>query len=331
MLGRLGQLGRLGFDNLTDAVYRKLITGSPQDVEDLAKQLGLPLAQVQAALDQLEKLDLLRPQGEGLGLLVDPHLGLKTLLLRQIAGIEDRLKDFEEDRAAVLDLLDQFADRHPGGLGADEAYVTGQEAVTERLRELAGSAQTEWLAFIPGGGRTGSWLDAASALELQVRRRGVHSRTVYTDSIRGDARASRRAARCEKLGGPVRTVPSLPVHMFLVDRELALLPVDPDDPWRSVTQITAPGVLAALSALFESVWENAVALGTDTEADEHGLSPQERELLRLLSRGLTDEAVRRRLGVSLRTVRRVVADLSARLGAESRFEVGYRAAKRGWI
>lgn len=54
-------------------------------------------------------------------------------------------------------------------------------------------------------------------------------------------------------------------------------------------------------------------------------------MLRLLAAGLTDEAVARRLDVSVRTLRRVTADLMERLEARSRFQAGYLAATRGWL
>ncbi|MFJ5229289.1 LuxR C-terminal-related transcriptional regulator [Kitasatospora sp. NPDC088391] len=57
----------------------------------------------------------------------------------------------------------------------------------------------------------------------------------------------------------------------------------------------------------------------------------ERRLLALLAEGLTDAAVARRLSVSVRTERRMVAELMHRLGAHSRFDAGVRAARRRWI
>ncbi len=62
-----------------------------------------------------------------------------------------------------------------------------------------------------------------------------------------------------------------------------------------------------------------------------GPSDLERELLRLLAQGLTDATVAKRLNVSLRTERRMVADLMRRLGASGRFEAGVKAARRRWI
>ncbi|CAM5486695.1 hypothetical protein SGRIM128S_07476 [Streptomyces griseomycini] len=55
----------------------------------------------------------------------------------------------------------------------------------------------------------------------------------------------------------------------------------------------------------------------------------EKEILRLMSQGLTDDAVRKKLGVGLRTARRMIADLMERLDARSRFEAGANAVDRG--
>ncbi len=62
-----------------------------------------------------------------------------------------------------------------------------------------------------------------------------------------------------------------------------------------------------------------------------GPSDSERLLLRLLSLGAKDEAAARHLGVSVRTVRRMIADLMRRMDARSRFQAGILAAERGWL
>ena len=47
--------------------------------------------------------------------------------------------------------------------------------------------------------------------------------------------------------------------------------------------------------------------------------------------GLTDDTVARRMGVSVRTVRRIMADIMRRLDATSRFEAGVKVVHRGWL
>ncbi|MBT3153778.1 helix-turn-helix transcriptional regulator [Streptomyces sp. CHD11] len=313
-------------------MYTQLIAGRYREADELAARLGVPADDVRTALERLTELGLLRTSGEDLGELVDPRLALKALLLRQMSGIEDRLREFEEDRAAVTALIDRYSEAWPGGREPGFEYVSGHAAVTGRLHELSRSADTEWLALLPDGPAPASWLEPAQELHRRVAARGVANRAVTTDSVRGDTRSALRTVWEAEPDCRVRTVPSLPVHLLLVDRSLALLPAHPRDPWHRVVQITLPGVVEALSSLFERAWESAIPLDSSGPGlDGNGLSPREKELLRLMARGLNDEAIRRRLGVSLRTVRRIVAELCARLGAASRFEAGYQAAKRGWI
>ena len=56
-----------------------------------------------------------------------------------------------------------------------------------------------------------------------------------------------------------------------------------------------------------------------------------RLLLDQLARGAKDEQIARTLGLSLRTVRRRVAELLDDLEASSRFQAGVEAVRRGWI
>jgi DNA-binding NarL/FixJ family response regulator len=52
------------------------------------------------------------------------------------------------------------------------------------------------------------------------------------------------------------------------------------------------------------------------------LSEREQDVIRLLSEGLTDDAVARRLNLSRRTVGNVVATLMRNFGARTRFQLG---------
>ncbi|ADP82749.1 LuxR C-terminal-related transcriptional regulator [Pseudofrankia inefficax] len=67
------------------------------------------------------------------------------------------------------------------------------------------------------------------------------------------------------------------------------------------------------------------------DATEQALSAAELLLLALLADGLKDEAVARALGVSVRTVRRMVAELMHRLDARSRFQAALLAQRKGWL
>jgi DNA-binding NarL/FixJ family response regulator len=129
----------------------------------------------------------------------------------------------------------------------------------------------------------------------------------------------------------VRTVATLPLRMLIFDRNVALIPVNPDHSEIGAVVQRGPGMVAALCALFEQTWQAANPVGTDKQPGDDGLTSQERAIITLLAQGHTDEVIARKLGVSVRTSRRITAELTARLGARSRFQAGARAVERGWI
>lgn len=106
------------------------------------------------------------------------------------------------------------------------------------------------------------------------------------------------------------------------DRRIAIVPANTDDSGASAVVVSIGGVVTALYALFASVWRTSTPLGLSRSRDEDGLTDQGREALRLLGKGCTDEVIARRLGVSVRTARRVASELLTRLDARSRFQAG---------
>jgi DNA-binding NarL/FixJ family response regulator len=82
--------------------------------------------------------------------------------------------------------------------------------------------------------------------------------------------------------------------------------------------------------LFQAAWSASADFGSYLTRDAPPLlDDSARDVLRALGEGLTDEAASRRLGVSLRTYRRRVADLLMTLEAGSRFQAGLRAGELG--
>lgn len=123
--------------------------------------------------------------------------------------------------------------------------------------------------------------------------------------------------------GQVKSADRLPASLVVCDRESAVVPLDTS----AALLVRAPHLVALLCTLFELCWSAAAELG----APSTGLNDQERAVLTVLSRGATDELAAHRLGLSARSVRRIMAGLMARLGARSRFQAGQLAAHRGWI
>src|SRR3954471_20264365 len=159
-------------------------------------------------------------------------------------------------------------------------------------------------------------------------RRGVRYRIVVPDTARtGDA--ATRLGELVAAGADVRTVPEpeLPGDALVIDGSIVVLPAGTGT---DTAVFRLPSVVATTAELFERIWFTAVPM-TPAAPAATDLGSRERVLLSLLSAGSTDESAAARLGVSVRTVRRMVAGLMHRLGARSRFQAGAKAADRGWL
>lgn len=134
-------------------------------------------------------------------------------------------------------------------------------------------------------------------------------------------------------GAESRVVPSLPMRMMIMDGAAVVMALDPDDHSRGIVVHHSRSAVLLATELFESYWARGELPPQlrDDAASSGEISAQESAFLALLVQGATDEQAGRKLGVSLRTVRRMAAKLGEQVGASGRFELGVRAAQRGWV
>ncbi|KJS57835.1 helix-turn-helix transcriptional regulator [Streptomyces rubellomurinus] len=328
-------LEMLGLDPAVEGVYRGMLTDPDAGVAELCARLALSESTVREALDELADLTIVRDSPfHPTGLrVVEPPVALELMLLRQEEELARRQHELAGQKAAMVQAVADCAQLRSGAAAVrGSERLVGMEAIQAKLRVLAKELQGECLAVMPGGGRSKESLDASRPLDAEALGRGVTLMTLYQDSVRNDPATLAYAQWMTDAGGQVRTAPVLPPRVLVFDRQVAVLPIDPKNTRRGALCTREQGIVAALLAMFEQAWDTAVPLGADRlrEADT-GLNPTEKELLKLLATGLTDEAASKRLGVSLRTVRRQMAALMERLDATSRFEAGLKAAQRGWL
>ncbi|MFF4697189.1 LuxR C-terminal-related transcriptional regulator [Streptomyces chattanoogensis] len=263
---------------------------------------------------------------------VSPQIGMKVLLAERRAELAAAQQQLEDARYAAEKIIAEFSQVQDSGNGEVEKLYHIDE-IRDRIRLLCSEVREEIMAFTPDGAQTAANMEAAKPQDAELLCRGVRMRTLYLESLRNNPPTVAYANWLVENGGQVRTVPSLPIRMLIIDRATALIPVTRDDSSTGAVVLRGDGILAALCGLFESMWERAVPLGSNKaqERDGRGLTTAEAEVLRLLAKGHTDEFIAKRVGVSSRTVRRVAADLMEKLSARSRFQAGAQAALRGWI
>ncbi|MFC8722604.1 LuxR C-terminal-related transcriptional regulator [Kitasatospora sp. NPDC057198] len=323
-------LQALGLNARTENVYRALLAEPDGGVERIAAVLHLTEAQVREALDELLELTLLRPANDSRALqAVSPEVGLTRLLAHNQNQLLFRQQQLENARSAIADLSAEYTDRRP----EDETVLRldSPEAVRDRLEELAATATGECLSLVPAGAVRPDRLRAGERPHQLALARGVAVRSVFQDSFRNDPGTLRHARRLAGLGASIRTVPLLPIRLVIVDRSTALVPSGPDGNDRGALELHGAALVRPLCALFDELWRSGADFARPAPRDGRHLTGSERALLQLLGDGHTDESAGRRLGLSLRTVRRMMKELMDRLGAESRFQAGARAARNDWL
>jgi DNA-binding CsgD family transcriptional regulator/sugar-specific transcriptional regulator TrmB len=320
----------LGMSGTAESVYLQMLRGRDAGPDQIAEALGIDEAQVRAALDELSCLMLVEDSwagDEGLRP-VSPEVGLAALLAREQAHVARRNQEIEEGRVALARLVSELQNVRKGP--DVEVLETAAEA-RDRLATLTDGCTQELCTFVPTRATSSRALESSRALSQVLLERGVRMRTVYLESIRNDQATWDHATWLRNNGAEIRLAATVPVRLQIIDQDHAMVPLTDTESGSGAVVMTSPGVVAALMALFAQTWRSATPLGADRQRDDDGLSVQEHELLRLWAKGATDEAAGRRLGVSLRTVRRLSSSLMERLDASSRFQAGARALDRGWL
>lgn len=322
----------LGLDAESERIYRALLEDPSLDEDGLARLLGLTRVQVGTALEDLADLELLRMSREDQGRRYPVSLERAATLLvrRQEAELEARRKAVLDGRAAAAAMVESAA-RRRSRLPAGVQHITALDDIQNLSESLIQGAHTEVCSMVPNV-MSAEALEASRYVDEDVIGRGVATRILCHEAIRSNTIALAYEHQMLALGARVRVSAVLPIRLLIVDRTSAMLPFDPEHREEGVILTTAPGMVGALCELFDRQWADAAPLATAPRLDEAtGLTGSEAELLKILSGGLTDEAAAKRLGVSVRTVKRRMEDLMRRLEAGSRFEAGYKAGKRGWL
>jgi DNA-binding CsgD family transcriptional regulator len=319
-------------DEVSESVYRLLLRSPGRSRDELAEELGQDERDVEEAISRLVSLSLIRRSWEADDRLVPlaPDVAVGALLAEQEKMVLRQQEELGRHRVAMARLLSEYQPAAGGYGSSGVERLEGIDAVRGRLDELARRAVFETIAFNMNA-HTAEGLEAGRQLDQEALERGVALRGMYLESVRNHPPTRAHARWLTEAGAEVRTAPTLPLMMIVVDRATGVLPIDPEEPGAGAVVITEKGVVTALCALFEQCWATGAPFGEGQDRDDEGLAASEREVLRLLALGMTDEAASRMLGVSLRTIRRMMSDLTERLDARSRFQAGVVAAKRGWI
>jgi DNA-binding CsgD family transcriptional regulator len=311
-----------------ERAYQQLLPLSGGQLEEVAAVLGVPAERLSSRFAALLERGVVKLEGGRLVVL--PLPALVAHLIAEQAEVADRSRERLRELAQAIPFLVASAARPgPGQMdelgGLDGELSAGGNAL-QLLTDLIETSKGDLLWWRPD-----AWLlPRESAISVVVGRAvasGRRSRAIYPMRALHEAPDVLQARA--RQGEQVRVIDELPTRMLVIRGTHALLP-EPlgfaDEPRVLVRQ---PAVVGAVTLLFERYWEQATAL-PDLDSRRPRVDIRG-SLVRQLAAGAKDEQIARTLGLSLRTVRRRVADLMIELGADTRFQAGVEAARRGWL
>ncbi|WP_250405363.1 LuxR C-terminal-related transcriptional regulator [Streptomyces cellostaticus] len=314
-------------DHLTSLVYRFALERGQCTRDSLRSTLGLSTDQVQRSIDSLQALRLVRCVVDETDVFVpvSPEAAAAQLVTPIEAEIRQRQSAVEQVRSDLMTLLPLYHEsrrRRRSKEAIDVVDDTG--AVLSVLTDIAQNCKREVLTVQPGGGRPAAVLEEAFPRDAAMLERGITMRILYEDTARFSAPTQRYVRAMEKAGALVRTTRELPSRLLIFDRETAVIPLE-----RSATGAVLsrePSIVEFMLRVFEQYWNTATPFSEALDGSA-SLDQVKQAISQLLVAGHKDDFIARRLGISVRTCRRHIAEIMQRLNAESRFQAGYVLAQ----
>ncbi|MGW3508891.1 helix-turn-helix domain-containing protein [Streptomyces sp. NPDC000994] len=330
-------LTQLGLSPRESAVYRLLVDRPDSDPAALADRSTGPAAEVARALDNLVERGLAnadRTDGSA------PRYRAASPVLALGPLLESRRTALHRVESLVADLAERHRSVQAHATGAPIEVLSGAAAIRRRLLLMQGQAVGEVCTMLPLR-RVPAVLtfeENHDEVEHEMARRGVVMRSVIErDWLESPATASALASYVTE-GQHIVVADKVPIKLVIVDRRIALLPLDPEREGEPVALVVhRTGLLTALGSLFDEYFEKGWRLrasGTGPGPDGPGksrLDAVDRQIVALLHVGLTDAAIARQLGMGHRTVQRRLHALMEEVGAATRFQLGWHAARSGWL
>ncbi|WP_330299065.1 LuxR family transcriptional regulator [Streptomyces sp. NBC_00503] len=310
------------------AAYRSILNRGGYDSECVVRDTGLSSHEAEALVDDLLALRLLRNGTVGdddVVVAADPKLATARLLGPAEAALRRQEREIETFRAELDELSSVFTDSRREETGGGQVeWVDDLDTVLSHISAAARECTLEVLTAQPGGAQPAHVLTEALPRDLELLRRGVQVRNLYQHTTRFDPPTQLYVEQVSRLGAEVRTMPEFFERMIIFDRKICFLAA-PDDP-TSALIVRQPAMVAFLLGLFDRFWNGAQPYSGTADgylnAHTHTQEIHVR-IVEILADGLKDEVAARRLGMSVRTLRKHIAMIMQETGATSRFQLGW--------
>jgi DNA-binding CsgD family transcriptional regulator len=285
---------------------------------------------VRAGIEELLAARLVRSGSTPIGVVaIDPTPAIERHITRVEREVARQAEGFAELRTLIPALADEYAHgraAHDGGLGFET--IMGLDDVRREVylaheQTKAHSRSLDHSTAVGG-------MRHARQVDLNALARGVRERSIFATSTLTEPDMYAELEVLHQHGHLIRTLPDVPTRMLVLDRDLAILPINPSDLSVGAVFIRVQSVIDALIYMFDRLWSEADPVFT-TPNDTNAPTGRRARVLELVAIGTKDDRIARALGVGVRTVRRDIADLRKTLAVSSRAEIVAGAIRKGWL
>ncbi|WP_170990739.1 TrmB family transcriptional regulator [Herbidospora galbida] len=332
----------LGISAFDERIYRAVLASPGITLQELVARSGESSGRIQSSLTRLQSKGLVNrlwgrsPRWTA----TNPGTAIRSLV-RCFQGELDRVTDTADELETAFRAVGQ----DPDDIGHFEV-LAGPEVLARWYRQVQQEAKDEVLTF----DRPPYVLDYRNPLQSDRLRDGVRYRTIYAPEAFQHEGALDQLDTMLKVGEQARVLPGLPFKMVLADQRVAIMPLHLHlhQPLSRSVLIRGSTMVVALVELFERMWREAVPMypqatppdstpgpvgdpAPEEDGERMDLDLEDRRLLALLAAGLKDDAIARQFGTSPRSLRRKLRHLFDELNAETRFQAGVQARRRGLV
>lgn len=320
-------MSALGLSRPTGRLYERLVHQSGHSLAEIAEGLDITAGALVQRMQPLVDCGVVTITSDCV-LVTHPAEAVARLISETAAGAAAAHQRLEEIAAALPFLAGTSVRATPDTVVNQLEPLDGELVVgtlgPDNLRAIIHQGVGDILLLRPDQW-TLPYEDELAEPIAQAIREGRRCRAIYP--VRALSEAPRILHQRAVMGEEIRLVPALPTRLIVLEGTHAVIP-EPLGLVHSPRVVVRQRGMVELAALyFHDLWAHAAPLAQP--AADHG--DLRRFLLEQLATGAQDEQIARRLGLSLRTVRRRVAEVMAELGASSRFQAGVEAARRGWL
>ncbi|MFG2174051.1 LuxR C-terminal-related transcriptional regulator [Streptomyces niveus] len=209
--------------------------------------------------------------------------------------------------------------------------LDGQVLIDAKVGEAARAATREILTVQPGFSRERKLMMAGLSRSLAAIERGARLRHLYQHPARYSPHIKEYLEQVPADRLEVRTVEQTVERLIIVDRTVAFIPASANR--HTALEIRHPALITYLVQVYEVLWSQATPMTERPPvlSPDAAVTSVQRGIARLLAEGITDEAVARRMGISVRTCRAHIAKLMQALDASSRTHLGVLLIQSGLV